>query len=137
MKKLLEKLYKARCKATLKKLGEVACVLKSDPYVKYLKPGAKTYARFKPMQTIYAAMGFVYGRDWEKMIKITGFKISENETKITVDVYSVRPGCIIGKMGSLVDELEKVLENAFGEKTNISLHEVTLPMGIDRVDLLY
>lgn len=137
MKKLLGFLYKVYCKRILKKLSKVACILKSDSYVKYLKPGAKTYARFKPMQTIYAAMGFVYGRNWEKMLKITGFKISENETKITVDVYAVRLGCIIGKMGSLVDELEKVLKNAFGEKTSISLHEVTLPMGIDCVDLLY
>lgn len=135
MKKLLGFLYKIYYRMTLKKLSKVACVLKSDSYVRYLKPGEKTYARFKPMQTIYAAMGFVYGRDWEKMLKITGIKISENETEITVGVYSVRPGFVIGKMGSLVDELEKVLGNAFGEKTCVSLHEVRLPMGIDFVDL--
>lgn len=135
MKKLLGFLYKVYCKRTLKKLSKIACVLKSDPFVKYLKPGEKTYARFKPMQTIYAAMGFVYGREWEKLLKVTGFKISENETEITVDVYSVHPGCVIGKMGSLVDELKKVLENAFGEKTNISLHEVVLPMGIGFVNM--
>lgn len=135
MKKLLGFLYKVYCKRTIKKLSKVACVFKSNSYTKYIKPGEKTYARFKPMQTIYAAMGFVYGREWEKLLKVTGFKISENETEINVDVYSVHPGCVIGKMGSLVDELKKVLENTFGEKTNISLHEVTMPMGIDCVNL--
>jgi len=137
MKKLLEKLYKARCKATLKKLGEVACVFKSDPYVKYIKPGAKTHARFKPMQTIHAAMGLVYGRKWEPTLLVTGFHISEDENNITVDIYSARPGCIIGKMGCLIDKLEEVLTSAFKTKIKVLLHEEPKLYGMRLVELYY
>ena len=137
MKKLLEKLYKARCKATLKKLGEVACVFESSTYVKYIKPGAKSNAQFKPMQTIYAAMGLVYGRKWEPTLLVTGFHISEDENNITVDIYSARPGCIIGKMGSLIDKLEEVLASAFKTKTKVLLHEEPKLYGMQIVEWYY
>jgi ribosomal protein S3 len=74
-------------------------------------------------ETINYAMYKVYGRDWGFYNRISGFKFTEDENGLYLNVSTYRPGRLIGKMGSKIEELEKVLSLVFLKDTHIKIEE--------------
>lgn len=51
----------------------------------------------------------------------------ERSKKISVAIYSSKPGIIIGKQGAQIEELRKVLEKQFGGSFEVNVREVRNP----------
>jgi len=70
------------------------------------------------------------GIELEKL-EINGIVFSETYEKIEVKIHTARPGLIIGKMGSFIDNLEEVLAKVFGKQTKINITETQKLLGLD------
>lgn len=133
--KFVDWIYKKVKGIQLKNLSKVACVYNSDTYTKYLIPGEKTKAKFQAMRAIICCIDYVYGRKAKTRLQLTGLRVSEDDSCITVDVYTARPGLVIGKMGKDIDKLMDVLTSVFGVITKVSLHEEPVLYGNRCIEL--
>ena len=65
-----------------------------------------------------------------KMLKEAGIskvEIERNANQVTVNIHTARPGIVIGRGGSRVDELRSNLERASGRKVRVNINEVRIP----------
>jgi small subunit ribosomal protein S3 len=53
--------------------------------------------------------------------------IRKDKQKVTVDIYTARPGIVIGKSGSEVDALRKELHAMTGKAVHININEIKRP----------
>jgi len=53
--------------------------------------------------------------------------IERNANQVTVSVHTARPGIVIGRGGSRVDELRTKLERVSGRKIRVNINEVRIP----------
>jgi small subunit ribosomal protein S3 len=58
---------------------------------------------------------------------ISKVEIERNANQITVTIHTARPGIVIGRGGSRVDELRNRLEKITGRKIRVNINEVRLP----------
>ena len=58
---------------------------------------------------------------------ISRVEIERNANQITVSIATARPGIVIGRGGSRVDELRTALENMSGRKVRVNINEVRVP----------
>lgn len=130
MKNIKNKLVRAYAKMVLKRLGKVAITLKNNYIRQWYEEGEKTYGRLKMPKALHYALLYVYGNEISRL-EINGVVFSETFENIKVNLYTARPGLIIGKMGSLIDNLEEVLTKVFGKQTEINLTETQRMLGID------
>jgi len=66
----------------------------------------------------------------EKKLKEAGvskIEILRSPTKVTLVIYTAKPGTIIGHQGEMVEELRTTLEKEFGEKFGIEIKEIRNP----------
>jgi small subunit ribosomal protein S3 len=66
----------------------------------------------------------------EKRLKdasLSNIVINRDANKITIDIYSGRPGVIIGRGGAGTDELKKLLSDTVKEKVQINIIEIKRP----------
>ena len=134
--KISRKISKLKSKIALKRLSKVAFVLKSDDYVKYIAPGPKTKGYLNPWETIRHAINVVYNDNKFLERYIQGIKIEENEYEINVNVFTARPGMLIGKQGSLIEDFEHLLTKVFAKNTSVNLEENHINRwGMQRVEL--
>lgn len=124
------KLAKAYAYMVLKQLSRVAFTLKNNYIRQWYEEGDKTYGRLKKFKALHYALLYVYGIELEKL-EINGIVFSETYENIEVKIHTARPGFIIGKMGSLIDNLGEVLTKVFGKQTDINLTETQRMLGLD------
>ena len=130
MKNIKNKLVRAYAKMVLKRLSRIAFTLKNNYIRKWYEEGDKTYGRLKMPKALHYALLYVYGNEISRL-EINGVVFSETFENIKVNLYTARPGLIIGKMGSLIDNLGEVLTKVFGKQTDINLTETQRMLGID------
>lgn len=58
---------------------------------------------------------------------ISRVEIERAVNKVDVTLYTAKPGIVIGKQGSNVDRLRKLLEKEVGKKVNVRIEEVKVP----------
>jgi len=58
---------------------------------------------------------------------ISKVEIERNANQITVSIHTARPGIVIGRGGSRVDELRSNLERVSGRKVRVNINEVRIP----------
>ena len=66
----------------------------------------------------------------KKMLPDAGIarvEIERNANQITVSVHTARPGIVIGRGGSRVDELRTSLEKLSGAKVRVNINEIRVP----------
>lgn len=123
MKKIKDYLFNKFVDYKLKQLSKVSFIARNDNFSCWNETGEKTYGRFNMFEAINYAMYKVYGRDWEFYNRISGFKFTEDENGLYLNVSTYRPGRLIGKMGSKIEELEKVISLVFLKDTHINIEE--------------
>ncbi|MFA5928159.1 MAG: 30S ribosomal protein S3 [Candidatus Margulisiibacteriota bacterium] len=62
-----------------------------------------------------------------KRVGITSIKIRRRASQVEVDIYTARPGMIIGKGGSDADALRAGLERLVSKTVQLNVHEQTKP----------
>jgi len=130
MKNIKNKLVRAYAKMVLKRLSRVALTLKNNYIRRWYEEGGKTYGRLKMSKALHYALLYVYGNEISRL-EINGVVFSETFEDIKVNLYTARPGLIIGKMGSFIDNLEEVLTKVFGKQTKINITETQKLLGLD------
>lgn len=130
MKNIKNKLAKAYAYIVLKRLSRVAFTLKNNYIRQWYEEGDKTYGRLKKFKSLHYALLYVYGNEVSRL-EINGVVFSETFENIKVNLYTARPGLIIGKMGSFIDNLEEVLTKVLAKKTKINLKETQRLLGLD------
>src|SRR5436305_2192048 len=58
---------------------------------------------------------------------LSDIHIRKDKQKVTVDIYTVRPGIVIGKSGSEVDALRKELHDMTGKAVQVNITEIKRP----------
>ncbi len=58
---------------------------------------------------------------------ISRIELERAANKVDVTLYTSKPGIVIGKQGSNVDRLRKLLERKVGKKVNVKIEEVKIP----------
>ena len=58
---------------------------------------------------------------------LSDIHIRKNKQKVTVDIYTARPGIVIGKSGSEVDALRKELHDMTGKAVQVNITEIKRP----------
>lgn len=58
---------------------------------------------------------------------VANIVIERSLNNVTVNIYSSKPGVIIGKKGDNIDKIKKLLETTFGEAFMINIKEVHQP----------
>jgi small subunit ribosomal protein S3 len=58
---------------------------------------------------------------------ISSVEIERNANLVTVAINTARPGIVIGRGGSRVDELRAALETATGRKIRVNINEIRVP----------
>jgi len=69
-------------------------------------------------------------RELEKKLKdaaISKIEINRDSNKVTINIYSGRPGVVIGRGGSGTEDLKKILTNFIKDKIQINIIEVKKP----------
>lgn len=64
-----------------------------------------------------------------KEASVSEIVINRDSNKVTLDIYSGRPGVIIGRGGAGTDDLKKILAEFVKEKVQINIIEVKKPDG--------
>jgi len=130
MTKIKDFLFNKYVDYKLKKLSETRFIARNTYTTTWKETGSKTYGRIDMFETLHYAMYKVYGRDWNIKLRINGFQFTEDENGLYLRVFTFRPGQLIGKMGSRIDELAKVLSLAFLKDTEIRIEETTELYGL-------
>ncbi len=58
---------------------------------------------------------------------LSDIKIRKDATKLTVDIFTARPGIVIGKSGAEVDALRRDLHEITGKQIQININEIKRP----------
>lgn len=58
---------------------------------------------------------------------VSRIEIERAANKVDVTLYTSKPGIVIGKQGSNVDRIRKLLENKVGRKINVKIEEIKIP----------
>src|ERR1051325_9825433 len=58
---------------------------------------------------------------------IADIRIRKDKQRVTVDIYTARPGIVIGKSGVEVDALRKELHSITGKNVHININEIKRP----------
>src|SRR3954464_1394079 len=58
---------------------------------------------------------------------LSDIHIRKDSQKITIDIYTARPGIVIGKSGSEVDALRKEIHRITNKHVQININEIKLP----------
>ena len=58
---------------------------------------------------------------------LSDIHIRKDKQRITVDIYTARPGIVIGKSGSEVDALRKELHDMTGKAVQVNITEIKRP----------
>src|ERR1700750_2803587 len=58
---------------------------------------------------------------------LSDIHIRKDKQKVTVDIYTARPGIVIGKSGSEVDALRKELHSMTGKAVHVNITEIKRP----------
>jgi small subunit ribosomal protein S3 len=58
---------------------------------------------------------------------VSRIEIERAANKVDVTLYTSKPGIVIGKQGSNVDRIRKLLENKVGRKVNVKIEEIKVP----------
>src|SRR6188472_3727771 len=58
---------------------------------------------------------------------LSDIHIRKDKQRITVDIYTARPGIVIGKSGSEVDALRKELHDMTGKAVQVNINEIKRP----------
>ncbi len=58
---------------------------------------------------------------------ISRVEIERNANQVTVAIYTARPGIVIGRGGSRVDELRNKLEAVIGRRIRVNINEIRTP----------
>ena len=58
---------------------------------------------------------------------VSGVEIERGINHVTVTIHTAKPGIVIGKGGSSVDQLREDLEKRFGNRVRISIQEIKQP----------
>lgn len=58
---------------------------------------------------------------------VSRIEIERAANKVDVTLYTSKPGIVIGKQGSNVDRIRKLLENKVGRKVNLKIEEIKVP----------
>lgn len=121
---IIRKISQLYSKWQLKRLSRTAVVFKNAYYVQYQSEGPKTYGYMNQWEAIRHAFNVIYITKNFMSSYVYGMNIKEDESQITLEISSPRPGLIIGKYGSCIDELMKTLTDVFGKKTYVDLKEI-------------
>ena len=60
------------------------------------------------------------------VLQVTNISIKENKTKMVVTVSLGRPGLLIGRHGSIIDQIEKDMSDFFHKEVKISIKETII-----------
>ena len=131
MNKLKNYLIRKHAEYKLKQLSKVSFIATNGYVTSWNETGEKTFGRFKMLETVYYAMIKVYGPNWNTMLMVNGFHFTENEDKIYLKVMTSKPGRLIGKMGTQIDELAKTLSLVFLKDVEIRIEETTVLYGLE------
>lgn len=134
--KLIEKLKMLYVKHKVKQMSKVAFVLENNYERWFLECGAKTYGRLNPMKAAQYVMAQIYGINYERKLELAGICFTEDENVITMQVWLTRPGMLIGKMGCLIDSLEKSLTEVYGKPTKVRITETEKMYGFSYINIL-
>lgn len=58
---------------------------------------------------------------------VSKIEILRSPTKVTLVIYTAKPGTVIGHQGEMVEDLRATLEKEFGEKFGIEIKEIRNP----------
>jgi len=58
---------------------------------------------------------------------LSSIHLKKDQTKLTVDIYTARPGIVIGKSGSEVDALRRELNRLTGKQIQVNINEIKRP----------
>ena len=58
---------------------------------------------------------------------ISRVEIERNANQVTVAIHTARPGVVIGRGGSRVDELRNKLETVIGRRVRVNINEIRMP----------
>jgi small subunit ribosomal protein S3 len=58
---------------------------------------------------------------------VSRIEIERAANKVDVTLFTSKPGIVIGKQGSNVDRIRKLLENKVGRKVNLKIEEIKVP----------
>jgi small subunit ribosomal protein S3 len=58
---------------------------------------------------------------------VSRIEVERAANKVDVTLYTSKPGIVIGKQGSNVDRIRKLLENKVGRKVNVKIEEIKVP----------
>lgn len=123
MNKIKNYLFNKFVDYKLKKLSEVSFIARNDYTSYWNETGEKTYGRLRMFETVNYAMMKVYGHNWNFYTRVNGLVFTEDENGLYLTIKTYRPGMVIGKMGSRIEQLEKVLSSVFLKDTHINLEE--------------
>ena len=130
MEKIKDYLFNKFVDYKLKKLSEVRFIARNDYTSYWNETGEKTYGRLNMFEAVHYAMIKVYGGDWNFYTRINGLVFTEDENGLYLTIKTYRPGMVIGKMGSKIEELEKVLSLVFLKDTHVKLEETAELYGL-------
>jgi len=134
--KLIEKLKMLYAKYKVKQMSNVAFVLENNYERRFLDCGPKTYGRLNPMRAAHYVLTKIYGINYERKLELVGICFTEDEYVITMQVWLTRPGMLIGKMGYLIDSLEKTLTDVYGKATKVRITETQRMYGFSYINIL-
>ncbi|MCD5382977.1 30S ribosomal protein S3 [Candidatus Gracilibacteria bacterium] len=58
---------------------------------------------------------------------IDRFEIARTSSNVVVDIFTSKPGVVIGRQGAQIDELKIVLDNKFSKKFELNVREIKKP----------
>jgi len=58
---------------------------------------------------------------------LSSIHLKKDQTKLTVDIFTARPGIVIGKSGSEVDALRRELNRLTGKQIQVNINEIKRP----------
>ncbi len=135
--KLVDKIKKRFLACRIKRLSKTAVVFENNYERMYIEPGCKSYGRLHMFKSVDTALKYIHGFDYETKLGIQSIGFDENEDFIFVKILLHRPGLLIGKMGSCVNDFENTLSGVFGKQTKVCIEEAHRRMyGLDFIHTL-
>lgn len=90
---------------------------------------SKWYANKRDFADMFHA-DLALKREIKKRLKnaaVTKVEVERSAKKVTVNVYSGKPGLIIGRQGVMIEDLKDYLRKKFNQVIDINIHEVHAP----------
>ena len=116
----------------LKQLSKTWFIARNTCTTRWEETGDKTYGRVKMFEAVNYAMIKVYGPNWNLYLRVNGLYFTEDENGLYLHVMTCRPGQVIGKMGTKIDNLKEILSDVFLKDVEIRIEETTELYGMER-----